>query len=87
MERCFCFTTVIALAALLLLGGTVGACIDVGFYDRTCPSAETLVQQTVAAAFANNSGVAPALIRMHFHDCFVKVSHCVDITIHVHALS
>lgn len=73
MARCFCFATaVVTLATLLSLGATVAACIDVGFYDRTCPSAETLVQQTVAAAFANNSGVAPALIRMHFHDCFVK---------------
>jgi hypothetical protein len=32
------------------------------------------VQHTVAAAFRNDSGVAPAMIRMHFHDCFVRVS-------------
>uniref|UniRef100_A0A452Y327 Plant heme peroxidase family profile domain-containing protein n=1 Tax=Aegilops tauschii subsp. strangulata TaxID=200361 RepID=A0A452Y327_AEGTS len=60
--------------AALLSSGAVVACIDVGFYDTTCPSAETLVQQTVAAAFGNDSGVAPAIIRLHFHDCFVKVS-------------
>ncbi|OEL18700.1 Peroxidase 1 [Dichanthelium oligosanthes] len=56
------------LAALL----SATACLDFGFYDTRCPNAEAIVQQTVAAAFGNNSGVAPALIRMHFHDCFVR---------------
>ncbi|KAL6607789.1 hypothetical protein ACP70R_040852 [Stipagrostis hirtigluma subsp. patula] len=68
-RRCSSFTW--ALAGLLSVAA-VGACIDVGFYDTRCPSAETIVQQTVAAAFRNNSGVAPALIRLHFHDCFVR---------------
>jgi hypothetical protein len=27
---------------------TVNACLDVGFYDTTCPSAETIMQQTMA---------------------------------------
>ncbi|KAM0843329.1 hypothetical protein ACQ4PT_037011 [Festuca glaucescens] len=73
MAQCFCFAmALVTLAMLLSSGTTVVACIDVGFYDGACPSAETLVPQTVAASFANNSGVAPALIRMHFHECFVK---------------
>ncbi|KAK8449896.1 hypothetical protein SEVIR_7G282533v4 [Setaria viridis] len=61
-----------SVLAALLSATAVCACLEVGFYDRTCPSAETVVQQTVAAAFRNNSGVAPALIRLHFHDCFVR---------------
>ncbi|KAM3407520.1 hypothetical protein ACQJBY_001111 [Aegilops geniculata] len=74
MKRCFSLAAALAVVTLaaLLSSGAVVACIDVGFYDRTCPSAETLVQQTVAAAFGNDSGVAPAIIRLHFHDCFVK---------------
>ncbi|WVZ96655.1 hypothetical protein U9M48_042265 [Paspalum notatum var. saurae] len=66
-KRC-CLRFATILASLL----SATACLDFGFYDTTCPTAETTVQQTVAAAFANNSGVAPALIRMHFHDCFVR---------------
>ncbi|KAF6993971.1 hypothetical protein CFC21_010778 [Triticum aestivum] len=74
MKRCFSLAAALAVVTLaaLLSSGAVVACIDVGFYDTTCPSAETLVQQTVAAAFGNDSGVAPAIIRLHFHDCFVK---------------
>ncbi|TKW07050.1 hypothetical protein SEVIR_7G282200v4 [Setaria viridis] len=66
---CVRFTTLLSLLAALL---SATACLDFGFYDTRCPAAETIVQQTVAAAFRNDSGVAPAIIRMHFHDCFVR---------------
>ena len=73
---CLHLGTLLSLLAALL---SATACLDFRFYDRTCPSAEAIVQQTVAAAFRNDSGVAPALIRMHFHDCFVRVSTCTTI--------
>ncbi|RCV35829.1 hypothetical protein SETIT_7G271100v2 [Setaria italica] len=69
MTRKRCYLRFATLLAGLL---SAAACLDFGFYDRMCPAAETIVQQTVADAFRNNSGVAPALIRLHFHDCFVR---------------
>ncbi|KAK1666716.1 hypothetical protein QYE76_054875 [Lolium multiflorum] len=42
-----------------------------GFYDGTCPDAETIVASTVRELFLADSNVAAALVRLFFHDCFV----------------
>uniref|UniRef100_A0A1J3GC07 Peroxidase n=1 Tax=Noccaea caerulescens TaxID=107243 RepID=A0A1J3GC07_NOCCA len=44
----------------------------IGFYSTTCPNAETIVRTTVTSHFRSNPAVAPGLLRMHFHDCFVE---------------
>nr|AKN79297.1 peroxidase 4 [Betula platyphylla] len=64
------------LFVLLLLG--LGASLAhsqgtrVGFYAATCPRAESIVRSTVQAHFKSDPTVAPGLLRMHFHDCFVQ---------------
>ncbi|KAM5573360.1 cationic peroxidase 2 [Rosa sericea] len=44
----------------------------VGFYSRSCPRAESIVKQTVQSHFKSDPTIAPGLLRMHFHDCFVQ---------------
>lgn len=44
------------------------------FYDHSCPKAQQIVQSIVAKAVAREARMAASLLRLHFHDCFVKVS-------------
>lgn len=49
-----------------------GQGLQLGFYARTCPQAESIVRSTVAKHIQSDSTVAPGLLRMIFHDCFVQ---------------
>ncbi|KAI3937355.1 hypothetical protein MKW98_001926 [Papaver atlanticum] len=42
------------------------------FYDRSCPRAKEIVKSVVAKAVAKEARMAASLLRLHFHDCFVK---------------
>ncbi|EYU30092.1 hypothetical protein ABFS82_05G043200 [Erythranthe guttata] len=42
------------------------------FYDRTCPTAVTIIRNSIRQAVSRERRMAASLIRLHFHDCFVQ---------------
>ncbi|KAL9156825.1 hypothetical protein ABFS82_09G104800 [Erythranthe guttata] len=42
------------------------------YYNESCPSAEQIIRSTVQELYEFRPDVAPALLRLAFHDCFVK---------------
>ncbi|XP_028761317.1 peroxidase 44-like [Neltuma alba] len=45
--------------------------LQVGFYRSSCPQAESIVRQVVQKRYSSDNSITAALLRMHFHDCFV----------------
>ncbi|KAG9135771.1 hypothetical protein Leryth_002498 [Lithospermum erythrorhizon] len=42
------------------------------YYDKTCPDAEYAITKIVRDATKKDSTVPAALLRLHFHDCFIR---------------
>ncbi|KAI3745090.1 hypothetical protein L1987_58192 [Smallanthus sonchifolius] len=47
--------------------------LELGFYKKTCPTVETIVQKITAANISSAPSLAAALLRLYFHDCFVRI--------------
>lgn len=63
--------SIVVIAALLCR--SVHSQLQVGFYTTSCTLAELIVKDEVRKGFFKNPGVAAGLVRLHFHDCFVRV--------------
>ncbi|CAA0835541.1 Peroxidase 66 [Striga hermonthica] len=49
-----------------------GAVLDSHYYDQTCPQAESIISQVVQDAITNDPRVPARILRMFFHDCFIR---------------
>ncbi|RWR93451.1 peroxidase 57 [Cinnamomum micranthum f. kanehirae] len=47
--------------------------LEVNFYRHSCPQAEYAVKGTVKQHFQRDPSVPAGLLRLHFHDCIIRV--------------
>lgn len=66
-----------ALPTIILL--TIATCpiskaiLNEHYYDQICPQAEQIILQTIRNASFYDPKVPARILRMFFHDCFVRV--------------
>ncbi|XP_020701141.1 peroxidase 1-like [Dendrobium catenatum] len=65
-------TLLLSFALAALLFGFSNAQVMFGFYNFVCPNAEAIVNEEMKHIMAVAPSLAGPLLRMHYHDCFVK---------------
>lgn len=68
-----CCTIVFPAAFVLLLLGSANAQLGVGFYRESCPDAEAIVRAEISRVMRVAPTLGGPLLRLFFHDCFVRV--------------
>ncbi|GLT59479.1 hypothetical protein SLA2020_322930 [Shorea laevis] len=63
------FLTIFILLTRLLCSK---AALDAHYYDQTCPQAEKIIQENVHNASIYDPKVPARILRMFFHDCFIR---------------
>ena len=56
------------------------AALQVGYYGGLCPKnvdVENIVYTSMSSSYSSDKTVAPGVLRLAFHDCFVRVSLCL----------
>jgi len=69
-----CSWLVPLILSILLACTANGDHLKVGYYDKTCPDLQQIVHSVMASRVDADQSMAPAVLRLFFHDCFVDVS-------------
>lgn len=62
----------VLIICVVAIIGSSDAELKLGYYGKSCPKAEEIVLKYVHQHIPNAPSLAAALIRLHFHDCFVR---------------
>uniref|UniRef100_M8C699 Peroxidase 34 n=1 Tax=Aegilops tauschii TaxID=37682 RepID=M8C699_AEGTA len=47
--------------------------LSASYYEKTCPNVQHVVRSVMASSVAAQPRMAPAVLRLFFHDCFINV--------------
>ena len=64
----------VLVVLMSVLGVSVSQNLDLNFYKNRCPDAEAIVRRITDQYVSHQPSLAAALLRLHFHDCFVRVN-------------
>lgn len=66
----------VTLLCLLVIFSTfsLSTALSLNYYAKTCPGAEAAIAKAIKKAAAKDKTVPAALLRLHFHDCFIRVN-------------
>ncbi|CAA2999427.1 peroxidase 64-like [Olea europaea subsp. europaea] len=59
-------------SAIFFSSFSQGNALSLNYYTKTCPDVEYVIAQVVREATMKDKTVPAALLRMHFHDCFIR---------------
>eukprot|EP00253_Pinus_taeda_P035272 PITA_35272 len=62
----------VALISVMVLDAQSCHGLSLDFYNTSCPEAEEIIKSVVKDAVDKEARMAASLLRLHFHDCFVK---------------
>ncbi|XP_074267678.1 peroxidase 72-like [Silene latifolia] len=68
----FIFLSLLAIVPLCIASKNYNGYLNPQYYDRSCPHVQHIVSSVVSKAVAKDPRMAASLLRLHFHDCFVK---------------
>ena len=72
-RSCSWLVLVPLILSILLACTANGDHLKVGYYDNTCPNVQQIVHSVMASRVDADQSMAPAVLRLFFHDCFVDV--------------
>lgn len=72
-------TFIVQILVLALFSSyVVGQGLKVGFYEKSGPHAEKIVSKVINDVMVVAPSLSGPLLRMHFHDCFIRVCNIIS---------
>lgn len=77
MEASNCNAVLLMVVMAAALSSSAAGTLQYDFYKTSCPGAEAAVRKATEELIASNPTMGAALVRLFFHDCFVRVTQSV----------